>query len=865
MYVLTTQPAVIPKILKIRLGTEKTFDMEIQQSTSQQIYQTNMPFSVNQGEKQKALSRVIARIRESLDIDIIFTVTVNEVRQLLNTDRVGVFRFNPELGWEGEFIYEDVDKQWISALSTKIKDPCFAEDFTQLYETGKIQIISDIYQDISSDCHIKILETLQVRANIAVPLIKGKDLWGLLCIHQCSEPRQWQQAEIEFVQLITEHLGVALQQADYIEQVKFQSAQLAQAKAREKSAECQKTIAKTIEKIRQSLDLEIIFRTTTDELRQLLNVDRVAIYRFNPDWSGEFVFESVAEGWVNLMQEQLQRPELGDNISECKLKDLVEPPTDTYLQDTSGGRFAKGEVYRVCNDIYDCGFTDCYIKVLESYEAKAYVIVAILYNHKLWGLLAIYQNTNTRDWQEDEVYLLTQIGGQLGVALQQAEYLQKLRTQAAEISKASERQRALINTVDKIRRSLDIDIIFKTTTQEVRRLLEVERVAIYRFYSDWSGEFVADSILDDSTQITKPQAITKPVLSQEIKAGKYARNEVFVPISQGEKLWGLLVAYQNSQPRYWQEEEINLLAQVGVQLGVALQQAESLEKMQMQKEEIAQTLKELQVTQSQLIQSEKMAGLGQLVAGLAHEINNPISFIYGNIPYVTEHIKDLLNLVRLYQNNYPQAPAEIQNQSAEIDLDFINDDLPKMLSSMMSGADRIRQLVISLRTFSRLDEAEMKPIDLHQGIDSTLLILQHRFQRQDNTPAIEVIKEYGELPPVVCYAAQMNQVFMNILTNALDAIKESSADSPKIWIRTKVIDNNYLQISIADNGCGISENVCDRIFEPFFTTKEIGQGCGLGLSVSYHIIVEKHGGQIKCISEPGKGCEFLIEIPIQQI
>jgi GAF domain-containing protein len=838
--------------------------MEIPQLTSQQIYQTNMPFSLDQGKKQKALSRVIARIRESLDIDIIFTVTVTEVRQLLNSDRVGVFRFDPDLDDEGEFIYEDVDKKWVSALSTRLDNNSFTQDFTQLDQAEIIKVISDIYQDINSDCHLEILEKLQVRANITVPLMKGKDLWGLLCIHQCSEPRQWEEAEIEFVQLIAEHLGVALQQADYIEQVKLQSAQLAQAKAREKSAECQKTIAKTVEKIRQSLDLENIFRTTTEELRQLLNVDRVAIYRFNPDWSGEFVFESVAAGWVSLMQEQLQRPELGDNISECKLKDLVEPLTDTYLQDTSGGRFSKGEVYRVCDDIYDCGFTDCYIKVLESYEAKAYIIVAILYNHKLWGLLAVYQNTIPRNWQEDEVYLLTQIGGQLGVALQQAEYLQKLRKQAAEISKAAERQRALVNTVDKIRQSLDIDIIFKTTTQEVSRLLEVERVAIYRFYPDWSGEFVADSILDNWTPITKPQPVTERVLLQAIKAGKYARNEVFVPISQGEKLWGLLVAYQNSQPRYWQEEEINLLAQVGVQLGVALQQAESLKQVQIQKEEIAQTLKELQITQSQLIQSEKMAGLGQLIAGLAHEINNPISFIYGNIPYVTNYIQDLLNLVRLYQNNYPQATGEIQAKSAEIDLDFINDDLPKMLNSMMGGADRIRQLVISLRTFSRLDEAEMKPVNLHEGIDSTLSILQHRFQPQDNTPEIEVIKEYGELPLVVCYAAQMNQVFMNILSNALDGLKESLTSSPKIWVRTKVIDINQLQISITDNGCGIPDNVRDRIFEPFFTTKEPGQGSGLGLSVSYQIIVEKHGGQIKCISEFGKGCEFLIEIPIQR-
>jgi GAF domain-containing protein len=838
--------------------------METQQSISQPIYQTNMPFSLNPGEKQQALSRVIARIRESLDINIIFTVTVNEVRQLLNADRVGVFRYDRELSREGEFIYEDVDEKWISALSTKLHNDCFTENFAHLDQQRGIEVISDIYQDISNDCCVKILEQFQVRANLTVPLMKGKDLWGLLCIHQCSEPRQWQEAEIEFVQLIAENLGVALQQADYIEKVKLQSAQLAQAKAREKSAECQKTIAKTVEKIRQSLDLEIIFRTTTEELRQLLDVDRVSIYRFNPDWSGEFVFESVAEGWVNLMEQQLQRPELGDNISECKLKDLVEPLTDTYLQDTSGGRFAKGEVYRVCDDIYNSGFSDCYIKVLESYQAKAYVIIAILYNHKIWGLLAVYQNGETRNWQEDEVYLLTQVSSQLGVALQQAEYLQKLREQAAEISKAAERQRALVNTVDKIRQSLDIDIIFKTTTQEVSRLLEVERVAIYRFYPDWSGEFVADSILNDSIPLAKPQPVNEQVLLEATKAGRYARNEVFVPISQGEKLWGLLVAYQNSQPRYWQEEEINLLAQVGVQLGVALQQAESLKQMQIQKEEISQTLKELQITQSQLIQSEKMAGLGQLIAGLAHEINNPISFIYGNIPYVTDHIKELLNLVRLYQNHYPQAPAEIQDQSAEIDLDFINDDLPKMLNSMMFGADRIRQLVISLRTFSRLDEAEMKPVNLHKGIDSTLLILQHRVQPQDNTPEIEVIKEYGELPPVVCYAAQMNQVFMNILTNALDTLKKSLTPSPKIWIRTKVIDKNYLQIGIADNGCGIADDVRDRIFEPFFTTKEIGQGSGLGLSVSYQIIVEKHSGNIKCISEPGKGCEFLIEIPIQQ-
>ncbi|WP_242039826.1 GAF domain-containing protein [Anabaena sphaerica] len=1030
--------------------------MKLIPSTSQTQYQPDMVFSLDQSEKQKALSRVIAHIRESLDIDTIFKITVTEVRQLLNIDRVGVFRFDPETEWEGEFIYEDVGTESISILETKRYDHCCSEEFAKFHQEGRINVGWDTYHEIDSDCQVQMLEKFQVRANIAVPLRKCKDLWGFLSIHQCSKPRQWEASEIEFVQLIAEHLGVALQQADYIEKMKLQSAQLAQAKAREKAAEWQKTIARTIEKIRQSLDLESIFRTTTEELRQLLNSDRVAIYRFNPDWSGEFVFESVTQGWVTLMQEQLQRPELANNISDCNLKELVEPTTDTYLQDTGGGRFAKGEIYRICNDIYNAGFNDCYIKVLESYQARAYVIVAILYNHKIWGLLAVYQNTGTRDWQEDEVYLLTQVSSQLGVALQQAEYLQQMQKQAAEISKAAERQRALVNTVDKIRQSLDIDTIFKTTTQEVRGLLEVERVAIYRFYPDWSGEFVADSIIDGWTPVVKPKPVTERLLLQGTNAGKYARNEVFVPISQGDKLWGLLVAYQNSQPRYWQDEEINLLAQVGVQLGVALQQAESLqqvqiqaeklakaaererkaaerekalaatvekirqsldintifatstqevlrllevdrvtiyrfqpdwsgefvaeslaygwkpvqeltpviaddylqatqggdyangkvivvndtlttntsiphlalitptetraymivpifqgeklwgllaayqhtqprnwqedeidllvqigsqlgvgiqqaellERTQLQKEEITQTLKELQATQSQLIQSEKMAGLGQLVAGVAHEINNPISFIYGNIPYVTNHTEDLLNLVRLYQKNYPQATEEIQQQAASLDLDFIADDLPKILNSMRSGANRIRELVISLRTFARLDEADKKPIDLHEGIDSTLLILQNRLQPQTqiNFPAIEVVKEYGNLPPVFCYAAQMNQVFMNIINNAIWALETSLAygkltDIPKIWIRTKVTDKNSILIRIADNGCGIPEGMESRIFEPFFTTKEPGQGTGLGLSVCYQIIVGKHGGKINCVSEPGQGCEFWIEIP----
>jgi len=850
---------------------ENSFSLQsIHPNTEPQGYQPDQGSSLYQGDKYKTLSKVIARIRESLDIDTIFKITVTEVRQLLNSDRVGVFRFYPNFGWEGEFIYEDVGAEWSSALTAKLRDHCFAKEFARLYQQGRINVIADIYQANISDCHIQILERFQVRAKIAVPLMKGQDLWGLLCIHQCSEPRQWQASEVEFVQLIAEHLGVALQQADYLEQVKIQSAQLAQATARAKVAEWQKIIAITVEKIRQFLDVKSIFDASTAELRQLLNADRVAIYRFHPDWSGEFVFESVAEGWTSLMDEQLHSPELGKNVSNCTVKDLAESPlVDTYLQVTEGGRFTRGEVYRICNDIYSADFSACYIKVLESYQAKAYVIIAIYHGQKLWGLLAVYQNNSSRDWQEDEVYLLTQVGTQLGIALQQAEFSQQLQNQAAELTKAAKRQRALANTVEKIRQSLDIDTIFKATTQEVRRLLKVERVSIYRFNPDWSGKFVADSIVDGWTPIPKPQPAIEQVLFQGTSADKYARYEIFVPISQGEKLWGLLVAYQNSQARYWQDEEINLLAQVGVQLGVAIQQAELLEQTQRQKEELKQTLTELQQTQTQLIQSEKMAGLGQVVAGVAHEINNPINFIYGNITHVSEYTENLLKLLHIYQQNYPNPNAEVKQQAAEIDLDFIAQDLPKILNSMNVGAERISKLVLSLRSFARLDEADMKPVNIHEGIDSTVMILQHRLKPQTDSINIELVKQYCELPQVDCYAAQMNQVFMNILSNAIDALEDAvkvkkTIEHPQICIYTEVIDENLIQIRIVDNGCGIPDHMRSRIFDPFFTTKEPGKGTGVGLYITYQIVVEKHGGQIQCFSKPGKGSEFLIQIPIKR-
>ncbi|BAZ41970.1 GAF sensor signal transduction histidine kinase [Calothrix sp. NIES-4101] len=999
-------------------------------------------------EQQKALASVIARIRDSLDLPTIFKNTAIEVRNLLKADRVGVFYFDPESDWEGEFVSEDVSPEYDSAMATRIYDHCFGEYFAPQYSNGRINVISDIYSHEYSDCYIKILEKFQVRANVVAPLLKGKELWGLLCIHQCAAPRHWDTSEIEFVQQIAGQLSVAIKQAQYLEQTQLQTAQLVEAAERDRAAERQKVVSDTIEKIRRSFDLEEIFQATCQEVRKLLEVDRAVVYRFNPDWSGEFVAESVTEGWTLLVQQQWEQPELRANVSGCSLKSLATLTTDTHLQDTQGGSFVRGELFKTCHDIHNSGFSDCYVRILESYQARAYIIIAIYHGQKLWGLLAVYQNSAPRHWQDYEIHLLMQISTQVGVALQQSEYFQQVKAQSAQLEKAANRQRALATTVDKIRQSLDIETIFQTTTQEVRRLLNVDRVAIYRFYPGWSGEFVADSIVDGWMQLGKTQPTMEKPLLEVGKTGKYPRNETFVPILQGEKIWGLLVAYQNSQPRYWEEEEVNLLAQVGVQLGVALQQAETLKQVQaqaaqlaraterekalamtvekirqsldldvifttttqevrsllqvervaiycfyadssgeflaesvaeewmplvgnpllmknttirefqsdlygqyqtvavndiyaqaysdrqlafleqiqahayvivpifqgeqlwgllaayqngkprqwledeisllaqiglqlgvalqqaelleqttLQKEKLNQTLKKLQETQTQLIQGEKMAGLGQLVAGIAHEINNPINFIYGNLSHVGEYSEHLIRLLNLYQKEFPGTGQEIKALARKMDLDYILEDLPKTLGSMQFGAERILQLVESLQTFSQLDRAEMKPVDIHKGIDSTLLILQHRLRATSTSTTIEVVKEYGKLPHVECYAAQLNQVFMNILGNAIDAIetqyKDKHLDNPQIIIHTDVLDTKIIRICISDNGCGIPEELRSRIFDPFFTTKEPGKGTGLGLSISYQIIVDKHGGKIEYLSEPGKGTKFLIEIPVK--
>ncbi len=353
----------------------------------------------------------------------------------------------------------------------------------------------------------------------------------------------------------------------------------------------------------------------------------------------------------------------------------------------------------------------------------------------------------------------------------------------------------------------------------------------------------------------------------------HPKSVLCTPIFYQGKFIGILYLENNLATGAFTNNRIELLKLLTSQAAIAIENARLYAREQERSQQLQKSFLQLQQTQSQLVQTEKISSLGQLVAGVAHEVNNPVSFISGNLAHVNDYIKDLIHILELYQKHLPSPPDEIQSEIEAVDLDFLLQDLPKMISSMKLGTDRIRGIMQSLRNFSRTDSIDKQAVNLHEGIDSTLMILQHRLKANSIRPTIEVIKEYGELPLVSCFPGQMNQVFMNLLANAIDALEEStygksfvenSQHPNTITIRTKLVDDQVI-IRIADNGQGMSEAVRQKLFNAFFTTKPEGKGTGLGLSISYQIITEKHGGILECISSPGQGAEFIIQIPFERL
>ncbi|MGQ4649394.1 PAS domain S-box protein [Lyngbya aestuarii] len=508
-----------------------------------------------------------------------------------------------------------------------------------------------------------------------------------------------------------------------------------------------------------------------------------------------------------------------------------------------------------------------------------------------------------------------------------------LRQSEAKLRERVQREALLNRLATQIRHSLQLDIILETTAQEIRQILEIDRCqfACYHSYgpqpywrvlkeacnpdlSDFTGRYSAEFVEPLSQHLLNLEILridNVESLDNQIKQN-FAHvlgytSLLLLPMQTPSGHICVISCSHSSGVRPWTDSEVELLQAVRDQLLIAIKQADlyaescmATEQAQEKATQLQQTLQELQLTQAKLIQSEKMSSLGQLVAGVAHEINNPVNFIYANLSHAQQYFQDLLGLVQLYQATYPESPQEIQEYIEEIDLGFLVTDLDKLQNSMKVGAERIREIVKSLQTFSRSDGSDSKLVDIHSGIESTLSILQYRLKAKRSRAGISIIKEYGDLPTVECYPGPLNQVFMNLLTNAIDALEEQVKTQPwemdicplpTITIKTGLLSKDSLSsvvsskplteelseensslskfiphifIRITDNGPGMTQKTRKQLFDPFFTTKAVGQGTGLGLAISYQIITERHGGQLRCNSIPGKGSEFIVEIPIRQ-
>ncbi|MEH2289258.1 GAF domain-containing protein [Nostoc sp.] len=601
-------------------------------------------------EKDQILVGVTNKILQSKDLDTIFRVASQEVRQSLKCDRVAIYRFQPD--WSGEFVAESVGSEWVSLLEEQRNNPAIvknvnycsvrnladegglagttgrshsADSYIQ-YAQGKTfhrgqiyRVTNDIYSAGFSDCYIKVLETYQAKAYIIVAIFQGEQLWGLLAAYQNSQPRQWKDSEVRLMVQVASLSSIAIQQLQYQQELYNRSEESA------KLVERERTVFGIIEKIGQATDIRTLFRIITQELRRFLKCDRVVVYQFYPDWSGEIIAESIAAGWSSLLEMQEQDSILKTGLissERCNVKDYgspIKPDADTYLKETQGGIYAKGTRFRKVNDIYAAGFSPCYLESLEKFQAKAYIIVPIFRAGNLWGLLAAYQNSDVRKWTEEEAGTLLQIAEPLSIAVQQAEYIEQLRLKNIEMTQVAEIENALARMADRVRHSQEPEKIYRTTLVELRQLFKCDRLAIYRFDSNWSGEFIAESVGSDWVPLVGPdiRTVWEDEHLQQTQGGRYGNNETFVvndiytvghaqchidlleqfqvkaytiaPIFAGNKLWGLLGAYQNSGPRQWNSEEVRLLTKLGIQLGLSVQQSEYIEELRTKNAELART------------------------------------------------------------------------------------------------------------------------------------------------------------------------------------------------------------------------------------------------------------------------------------
>jgi PAS domain S-box-containing protein len=679
----------------------------------------------------------------------------------------------------------------------------------------------------------------QPKGVLGLPIINQGNLEGIIYLENRSTAGVFTSDRLTVINFLCTQAAISIANANLYQRSQNYSQQL------EQSLQQQEILFTVVTNMRQSLDLPTIFGSVTQEICSVLKADRVIVYRFDLNSTynnGEVVAETVLPAFPASLGAKVQDHCFGMSYANL---------------------YSQGRIHTM-SDLNAMDYEDCYREILEQFQVKACLIAPIMQNKLLWGLLCIHQCSAPRYWNSSESQFAQRVSVQLSVALTQADMLEQTHLQTIELEESIQRLQDTQNQLQ--------------TTKEFIQLV-IDSMPLVVFWKDAASNYLGGNRLfleaagaSSFQEIVGKTDYDLPWKKEE--SDKYRANDRRIMDSGVPELGIIATQQQASGKQIWLEiNKVPLRNSQGEVVGILGTFADITDRklaettINQKTQELAQALEELQQTQLQMIQSEKMSALGNLVAGVAHEINNPVGFLNGNIQPALDYINDLFGLIDLVQAKYPQLDPEILEEIETIDLDYIREDLPKLISSMTEGVKRIKEISTSLRTFSRADTDRPVTCNIHEGIDSTIMILKHRLKATEIHPEIQIIKDYGDLPNIECYAGQLNQVFMNLLSNAIDALEESNHGRSyqeiinQITIKTELSeDRKQVIIRFKDNGIGMNEAVQEKIFDDSFTTKCVGKGTGLGLAIARQIIEEKHQGAIAVSSNLGQGTEFTISI-----
>jgi hypothetical protein len=827
------------------------------------------------------LHHITTSIRQSLQLQEILQVTVTEVRGFLAVDRVLVYWFHPDE--HGEVLAEAIQNQQLPSFKGLHfpADDIPLEARALFLKARQISIVdlsaqqsrwsaSHAFEESASvlgdspsrpvdSCHREYLKAMGVETSVVVPILQQEQLWGLLVTHH-SESRPVSEAELQVLQLLVDQLATAIAQAHLFSQVQLQAQQESTANRiatllHSRTNPFGTALAAAVEAVDGAGGRLFLLPTPASPAGELYNCGA------QPTGAAGVPDEPLEQHSLWQTHHAAEAVVIADLYQDFRCLTLVNAFQTTQIRSLLILPLQQGQ--------QTVGFLTLFRHEIDTERVWAGKIdpnERQRLPRQSFAPWREHQTHQAQGWTAIDLKLAQAIQSHFASAVRQyvalGNDLANRKQAEAQLREQEQFFRTVYEGVEHIIAIIDVleanEFRYVAWNPTAEKLAGIPSAAIAgKTPEELFGETYGSTVRQNYQHC--------------VSNGTSVRYEEHLPF-QEQDIWWLTTVNPI-------KDERGSVKRLVLTATIITERKQAEEALQQKAQQLAQAFQALQHTQAKLVQTEKMSSLGQLVAGVAHEINNPVNFISGNLNHASEYTYDLLNLLQLYQQHYPQPVAAIQAEAAAIDLDFLQADLPKLLTSMKVGAGRIQTIVLALRNFSRMDEAEIKAVNIHDGIDSTLMILQSRLKATAGHPEIQVLKDYGDLPLVECYAGQLNQVFMNILSNAIDALDEYNRQrSPEeqqkpttITIQTTLVVEHAktapssphgLHIRITDNGPGMPESVRQRLFEPFFTTKPIGKGTGLGLSISYQVVVEKHGGSLSCLSAPGEGAEFLIALPL---